>query len=376
MKPRMATATLWLATAALPAQQAPAPPNAIAKLATDAAQARSAGRLDDAAKLYGRAVALAPTWEEGWWQVGTIEYARDRYPECRDAFRRFISLRPQISAGYVFLGLCEFQIKEYAAALQHLEKAAGLGLPDDQEVADVALYHLALLQTKAANFERALQFASMLARQGQASPGTIAVAGLAALRRPIFPEEMTEGDRALVIKVGNVLMTGAGRPAEETIKRFEEIAAEFPGAPNVHYTFSTLLLPADPDRAVEELKRELEISPGHVPALVSLSFEYLKRGEPEAAKPYAERAVKAMPNSFAARACLGRVLAAIGGESLNAGITELEEAVRLAPDSPQVHFFLAAAYAKAGRAQHAARERAEVARLKSLAQQNSTLEMK
>jgi Flp pilus assembly protein TadD len=46
-----------------------------------------------------------------------------------------------------------------------------------------------------------------------------------------------------------------------------------------------------------------------------------------------------------------------------AGVRELEVAVRLAPDSPETHFALARAYAKAGRTEDAARERAAFAEL-------------
>jgi len=49
------------------------------------------------------------------------------------------------------------------------------------------------------------------------------------------------------------------------------------------------------------------------------------------------------------------------------GIQELETARQQAPDSPQVRFSLAAAYAIAGRKDDAARERAEFVRLKQLA---------
>jgi Flp pilus assembly protein TadD len=45
------------------------------------------------------------------------------------------------------------------------------------------------------------------------------------------------------------------------------------------------------------------------------------------------------------------------------GTLELEEAVRLAPEVPELHFALARAYAKAGRAEDAARERATFAEL-------------
>ena len=58
---------------------------------------------------------------------------------------------------------------------------------------------------------------------------------------------------------------------------------------------------------------------------------------------------------------LGRALVETG--SLEPGIVELETAVTLAPDSPEMHFALARAYAKAGRKDDAARARATFAEL-------------
>ncbi len=346
--------------------QPPPPPAAIAGIASQAAAAREANRSDEALRLYRQAVQAAPKWEEGWWQIGTIQYGLDQYPQCRDAFRKFVALNAKLSAGFAFLGLCEFQTKELAAALDHLEKAAALGLPNGEQLSDVAIYHLALLHTKAGNFERALQFAGMLAREGVPDPNVVAVTGIAALRRPIFPHELPESDRDVAFKLGSALMGVGPSPAAVTTARFEELVHAYPKTPNVHYSYATVLLASDPDKGIDQLKQELAIQPDHLPALISLAFEYLKRDKADVARPYAEQAAKVAPRSFAARACLGRVLLGLNPPDVPGAIRELEASAKLAPDSPQVHYSLAAAYMKVGRKQDAARERAEYARLKKL----------
>ena len=303
---------LYALARATQGQPAPAPPAPIARVAAQAAQAREAGRLEEALGLYRQALRQAPKWEEGWWQIGTIEYGRDQYAACRDAFRQFTALNSRLSFGLAFLGLCEFQTQEFAPALRHLESAFSLGLPNGEQLTDVAIYHLALLHTRAGDFERALQFCSMLAAKAEVDPNVIAVAGIAALRRPIFPHQLPEGDRELAFQLGNALLAAAGRPAAETVRRFEEIVAQHPDTPNVHYTYSTVLLANESAKALVHLERELQIDPEHLPALVSIAFEYLKRGEPARARPYAERAVKAASAEFrraglpGARAARGR----------------------------------------------------------------------
>jgi predicted Zn-dependent protease len=94
---------------------------------------------------------------------------------------------------------------------------------------------------------------------------------------------------------------------------------------------------------------------------VSIVFEYLKRSEPENALPYARSAVQYAPQSFATHASLGRALVESG--DVEKGIKELEISVQMAPGSPQTRIALASAYAKVGRKEDAARERAEFLKL-------------
>jgi predicted Zn-dependent protease len=65
--------------------------------------------------------------------------------------------------------------------------------------------------------------------------------------------------------------------------------------------------------------------------------------------------VQLAPKLYAARNVLGRVLLDLG--QVDRAIKELEEGVKLAPASPEMHFALARAYTRAGRKEEAARER-------------------
>ena len=358
MSPLILMALLWQAP------KAASPPQAFPQISAQANQAREANQLDQAVRLYGQALQLNPRWTEGWWWLGTLHYDKDQYPQCRDAFRHFVGLDPKSPPGHAMLGLCEFQTKDFGAALTHLERAWSLGLPIEQQLTLVSLYHIVLLQTRTGNFERALQISRLLVRKDPNQAKIIAAAGIAALRRPIFPQELPVDDRDLAMKLGAAALGLGDRPIEESYRLFEELIASYPNTPNIHYSFALILLANEPDRGVAELKSELQLNPDHLPANASLAFEYLKRGDPQSALPYAERAAKIAPGNFAARNAYGRALVELG--NLGPGIKELETAVKLAPDSPQVHYSLGQAYAKAGRKEDAARERSEFARLKKL----------
>jgi tetratricopeptide (TPR) repeat protein len=89
--------------------------------------------------------------------------------------------------------------------------------------------------------------------------------------------------------------------------------------------------------------------------MLQLAFHLMKEGRYEEALPYAESAVTAEPDFFAAHNALGRVLLELG--QTDRSIAELEKAARLAPNSVQTYFSLARAYQRAGRTEDVKRAR-------------------
>jgi tetratricopeptide (TPR) repeat protein len=314
-------------------------------------------------RLYKQAVGLKPSFVEGWWYLGMLHYEADQYPEGRADFHHVTALKPQMSLAWAMLGLCEFELKEYDSALIHLEHADQLRIPNEQGFYDVSKYHFALLLIRAGRFEPAVKIAGDFARQGKDSPQFTEAMGLAALRKPLLPNELPPLEREMVLDVGHVLCDSAARRAAEAERDRLELLRKYPSTPQIHYLSGTMLLASDSDKALEEWNAELAISPDHPQALVSIAAEYLKRGEYQTALPYAEKAVEENPKDFAAHAILGQILAE-GNLDVPRGTHELETAVRLAPWQPQVHFALGTAYAKAGRKADAAKEREEFLRLR------------
>ena len=294
---------------------------------------------------------------------GNAYYEADQYPDGRAAFRHLTGLKPEMALGWAMLGLCEFETKDFDSALAHLEKADQLKIPTEQGFYDVSRYHLALLLIRSGRFEFAVKIIGDFARQGKDTPQFTEAMGLAALRKPLLPNELPPLERELVLDVGHATCDSAARRAAEAERDRLELLRKYTNTPQIHYISGTMVLANDSDKALEEWNAELAISPEHPQALVSIAAEYLKRGEYQTALPYAERAVEASPNYFAAHAILGQVLAE-GDLDVPRGTHELETAVRLAPWQPQVHFALGTAYAKAGRKTDAAKEREEFLRLR------------
>lgn len=344
------------------AVQKPASSDQFVQVSKQAETARIDERWAAAERLYREAVRLRPEWKEGWWYLGTMFYDQDRYEDARAVLRRFTALDATVAQAWAFLGLCDFQTKNYEESLAHLGHSVSLGLDETSQLGVVARYHLALVLTRTGGFEGALEILMRFAEQGKERPEFVEAAGLAALRKPLLPAELPSGERELVLRVGRAVMDTGARHAAEAQKEFESLAASYPQSAEIHYLFGSFLLTSDPDRGLVELKKALEIAPQHLPSLVQITFEYLKRGDTAAALPYARKAAESYPHSFLAHIALGRVLVESG--DLENGIKELELSKQESPDSPQTHIALASAYAKAGRSADAARERAEFMKLK------------
>jgi tetratricopeptide (TPR) repeat protein len=335
------------------------------KLLKAATDARQAERWDEAVGLYAKLIKLKPDYVEGYWYQGTAYYTLDNFPHCKEAFRKVTSLAPKNGAAYAFLGLCEFGLKEYDRSLQHLLQSRIHGIGDVPELGGVARYHAAILMNRIEQFEQALETLGEFAGEGNDNPRVIEAMGIATLRMPMLPNETPPDRREMILMAGRASYMMATRNTAAAERAFEQLASRYPETPNAHYAFGVFLLQEKGEKAIEEFKRELEIQPDHPWSLMQMAFEYLKQGDAATALPIAKKAVAAAPNSFSARKALGQALLDSG--DVEAAIRELQAGLKMAPDSPGLHFTIARAYQRAGRLEDAAREREEFTRLDRLA---------
>lgn len=333
-------------------------------LAAKAAAARDAGQLDEAIDLYRQALALKADWTEGTWSLGTALYELDRFGEARDAFRRVLAKHPENGTLWALKGHCEYKLKNYDAALSDLLQARARGISGNQSVAEVARYHTALLSTRIEQYEQALNILSDFGLEGNDSPRIIEAMGIATLRLPLLPEELPGDKREMVMMAGRARYFMAARLGAAAQNAFEALVQRYPETPGVHYAFGVFLLAEQPDAAVKAFERELRVAPQNVWAKTQIAFALIRKGEYEAAKPWAEQAVAQAPTEFVARNALGQILLETG--DVNGAIRELEQGVKLAADSPAMHFALARAYRRAGRNTDADRAQAEFTRLDRL----------
>ena len=337
------------------------------RLARQAADARKAGKLEDAVALYGRALEKKPGWTEGRWAMASLLYDLDRYADARAHFQKVAAARPQDGTVAVLLALCEFQLGDYAATAASIQRAHELGVPN-ADVQSAALFHTALLLNHAGNPDGAFAILRGFAAKGIDKPSVIEAFGLSVLRMTAMPKELTPDQRQMVTLAGRGgYHMARGRRTAVGRLALEELVSRYPSVPNVHYALGSYIAPDDPDAALEEFRRELRANPQHVPAMLQMAMIELRRGNAATALPLAEEGVRLAPEVPASHLALGRALIETGETERAVGA--LERSALLAPQSADVQFALARAYQRAGRTADAERARQEFLRLDKAAKE-------
>ena len=331
--------------------------------------ARRAGELLDsrpseAADLYKKALAMRGDWAEGWMSMGGALYQLDRYAECTDALRKGLELAPRIGPGWAFLGLCEAELGDPEQALADIRKGEQLGLGSNSQFEVAVRVKGAQLLIESSSFDEAPEQLQPLAWRSENSKAVQQTMGLSTLGLAARYKDLPPEKRAVVDLAGRAAWSSAILHPEEAKAAYEELLRQYPNEPGVHYAYSLYLTETDTLAALAEVQKEVRINPKHWPALIVIGSLETRQGEGEAAREALRQALKYAPEKYRwlCHTEMGR--AELISNRLDSAISEFETAVRLSPGNPQVHFFLAQAYRRAGRREEARREMLEFERLK------------
>src|SRR6266404_1243655 len=333
-------------------------------IAAAANAARESDKIDEAIGLYRQAIALRPTWAEGWWFLGTLYYDHDQYAEAAKAFKQTAQIQQKVGAPWAMLGLCEFQLTRYDDARGHFEQARILGLGDNTELTRVMRYHDGLISILKGDFEKAQETLGSLSYEGLKSEELIISLGLAILRIGMTPKEITINypDRALIRRAGLAEHFAAEKNMSDAQREYEMVVRDYGKVANVQYAYGRFLLTnRDDDGAQIAFQHELQNWPKHALARCQLANIKLRNKDIEGGLPLAEEAVKIAPRLPLAHYVLGRLLLDAGQN--DRAIVELETVSQMVPNEPKIYFALARAYTKAKRKQDADKARATFTRL-------------
>jgi tetratricopeptide (TPR) repeat protein len=313
-------------------------------LAKSATAAREAGEPEEAIRDYQRALEIRPDWQEGWWFLGALQYDQNHYAEAASSFQKLVQLAPDAGPAWSFLGLCEFETKDYSNALSHLEKAQTLGTGDDQELARVSAYHLALLIIRNGEFEQASTLLASMFGQSKVSEQVKVALGLALLRVPLLPDEVDPSQDALIHAAGEVASMLMQGDSAKALEAFPNLLTQYPRTPYLHYAYGMALAAAGQlQQALAQQHQETKFSPDSALPWIQSSALELRLQHPQEAQHAAEMAVQLAPRSSAAHRQLSESLRALG--KIEKADEELRLAETFSPEKPQGDARIAALYA-------------------------------
>ena len=334
---------------------AQANPASFSDLASKAAAARDANDAPGAIELYRQALKLNSKWSDGWWFLGSLQYATGDYSAARDALSHYLELTPNAAPALAMRGLCEFEISDYPASLKDIERALALGAANQPRNEKILRYHEALLLTRTGRFEDALRSYAFFTHEEDSNPELMLALGLAGLRTPLLPKELRADQQDLYISAGKAAFALMRRDNDTARVEFQHLFERVPPVANAHYLYGYLLYATDPDLAAVEFKKELDINPSNAVAEVMLAWIPLMQNDGADALPHARKAVAEDPTLSSAQLVLGRALTETG--ETKDGIEHLEKTAQIQPDNLELHLALAKAYSKSGRKGEARRER-------------------
>lgn len=325
------------------------------ELSAEASAAREQNNPSRAIELYTQALQVNPKSTEAWWFLGSLQYQMEQYAPATAALSRYLELIPDAAPALALRGLCEFETRDFQAALTDIQKGIARGAANDDRHEQILHYHEGMLLTRLGRFDDAVRSYSFFAEKQISSPELMLAIGLAGLRMPLLPADLKPEQQDLVGSTGVAGYRFLSGDAKEGQQAFENVFQRFPATRNLHYFYGYLLYAREPDSALAEFQNELKVAPENLDALIMAAWVFLMEDQPGEALPLAQRAVQVKADSVTAQLVLGRSL--METENLKDGLEHLEQALKLGPDDLEVHIALATAYSKSGRKEEARNER-------------------
>lgn len=324
-------------------------------LAARASAARDQQKLPLAIQLYSQAEQLKPSWQEGWWYLGILQYSSNQFPGAIDAFNHLLQLVPTAVPAMALRGLCEFETAAYDDSLRDLEQAVAHGALNQPRNEQIIRYHLALLLAHAGRFQEALDEYHYFAEHKADAPDLKIGIGLAGMRVASFPNDVPAKERELYQAAGNAGYVFLSGDNEQADSLFAQLFDRYPSTPNLHYFYGFLLFPHDPGLAIDQFHSELAVNPTNETANALLAMTLVIAARFSEALGPAQRAYANAPDMEIAQLALGRSLAETGdtkrGEEL------LNQVIQRDPTSLEAHLGLVSIYSQSGDREEAARER-------------------
>ena len=348
--------------------QSGAPTGEVAARFNRAVELQQSGRMPEAVKAYREVIGMRPGYVEAHANLGVVLARLGRYEESVAAYEAALRLAPTLTPIQFNLGIAHYRAGQFGRATEVLER---LLRDQPQAVPARQLYGLAL-----SALGRDADVIEQLAPTVDAAPPDPAVLyslGLAYLRlgRAGFRATLERlaalpaGRAALHLLQGQAFLRDQNYDlALEELQAAERLN---PDLPRLHFSLGVAhSLLGHNQEAIAALGIAVNRYPQDTAAQYYLADAYAKDGKFPEARRGAEAVLKLDPKSPEATGLLGRILFREGRAAEAVGL--LEYAITASEknrNDHDLHYNLARAYQQLGRRDDAARQFAEVQRLKA-----------
>ncbi len=311
------------------------------------------GKIAEAETAWRSILAAHPNDAEACAHLGFLEARQENYKQAIPLYRNALALDPSMPGLRLNLGLALFkggELKESIQVFEPLLKSEPPSSPDAlrlNALIGIAEYGIGeyaaavpYLKAAAANDPQNLQFRLLLAhsclsaRQFQCVLDTYHE--ILTLNAESAEADMLAGEAEDEM-----------RNHAAAIEQFRAAVKADPREPNVHFGLGYLLWTQNQfEEAAVQFQAELANVPGNAQALAFLADSDMQLNHSDQAMPLIHKAIKIDPNLARAHLDLG-ILYADAGHHEEA-IREFKTAARLSPDDPNPHWRLARLYQSMG----------------------------
>jgi tetratricopeptide (TPR) repeat protein len=330
-----------------------------------AVELQQQGKLIEAAAEYRAALAIKPDYAEAQANLGAVLSRLGQYDEAIVAYESAYKLAPHLTPILLNLGIAHYRAGKFDQAIATLQRFLEQR-PDATQARQLYGLSLAALGRD----EDAVKQLEQTLDAAPPDPAVLYSLGLAYLRlgKPGFRATLERlaaipsGRPALHLLQGQAFLRDL--EFEQALEELQAAARLNPDLPRLHFSLGLAHLKLGHNKeAIAAFENEAGRSPRDFHTLYYLADALEKDGNTGAARQQVEAALKLDSQSPEANGLLGKILFK-QGKTADA-VKSLEFAASKKPDDHEIRYTLARVYQQLGRKEDAAREFAEVQRLKA-----------
>jgi tetratricopeptide (TPR) repeat protein len=325
----------------------------VEKLYGEAKAAEAHGDLEGAVAKYESILQIQPRLGAAYNNLGALYLKRHEYSKAAAILEKGLAVDPAMPSASMLLGMALYEMAQYAEARPRLE-AALRAKPDD----DNAELLLANDLIKLFEFEAAEGHLLRLSKRQPRNQEAWYLLGKVYMQlaeRAFAKLDDIDPDSVLSHEIrGDVMSVMNNFPG--ALLEYKKAVELAPKQPGTHYKLGDAYWTwSNWGAATREFQAELSNDPSNCLAQWKLGNILLEQHlNPEEALSDVDKALAICPNLTEARVDRGRALIALNREA--DAIKDLQAAAQSSPNESNIHYLLAQAYRKTGRAQEAQSE--------------------